>query len=339
MPNPATRLITLIMLLQRQPNQKAADLAAELSVSIRSLHRYLAMLEEMGIPIYSERGPYGGYSLVRGYKLPPLVFTPDEAVTVALGASLVEEMWGPLYESASKAAQAKLYNVLPDEQRAQIARARRTLVATGMNRANLSEITPALELLRKAVGERRRVSLVYRSASRPEPQAREIDPYALVHRWGWWYVVGYCHLREEVRSFRVDRVVSLTLTGEAFPAPGDFDIRAYLKDELEKQVLIDVRLKFHPRAAPIAAVNRSYLDALEEQPDGSIVACFHVPDLMWAASTILAYGPDVEALEPASLRQMVRDWALAIAARYPIENEDGGNNDQAGSQEGLEVPL
>ena len=96
MSNTATRLITLLMLLQRQPNQKAAELAEELGVSIRSIHRYINMLDEMGIPAYSERGPYGGFSLVRGYKMPPLVFTPPEAVAVYLGTGLVEQMWGQL---------------------------------------------------------------------------------------------------------------------------------------------------------------------------------------------------------------------------------------------------
>ncbi len=117
----ATRLITLIMLLQRQPNQKAADLAKKLGVSIRTLHRYFGMLDEMGIPIYAERGPYGGFSLVRGYKLPPLVFTPEEATAIYLGTSLVSEMWGQLYQESAQGAMAKLENVLPDEQRNEIA--------------------------------------------------------------------------------------------------------------------------------------------------------------------------------------------------------------------------
>ncbi len=94
MTNTATRLITLIMLLQRKPNQKATELAKELGVSVRSLHRYMSMLDELGIPVYSERGPHGGFSLVRGYKIPPLVFTPEEAVAVYLGTSLVERMVG-----------------------------------------------------------------------------------------------------------------------------------------------------------------------------------------------------------------------------------------------------
>jgi predicted DNA-binding transcriptional regulator YafY len=108
MSNTATRLITLIMLLQRQPNQKAAELAEKLGVSVRTVHRYIGMLDEMGIPIYSERGPYGGFSLVRGYRMPPLVFTPEEAVAVYLGTSLVGEIWGRMYRGAAQGALAKL---------------------------------------------------------------------------------------------------------------------------------------------------------------------------------------------------------------------------------------
>ena len=94
MNNTATRLITLIFLLQNRPNQKASELAGKLGVSLRTVHRYFDMLGEIGIPIYAERGPYGGFSLVRGYKMPPLVFTLEEAVAVALGTGLVKELWG-----------------------------------------------------------------------------------------------------------------------------------------------------------------------------------------------------------------------------------------------------
>src|SRR5210317_2281648 len=93
MANVATRLISIILMLQSRGTLKATELAAELGVSERTIHRYMGMLDEMGIPIYAERGPYGGFSLVRGYKLPPLVFTPEEATAIYLGTSLVSEMW------------------------------------------------------------------------------------------------------------------------------------------------------------------------------------------------------------------------------------------------------
>src|SRR5262245_50183561 len=128
MTNTATRLITLIMLLQRQPNQNAAQLAASLNVSVRTIQRYITMLDDMGIPVYAERGPYGGYALVRGYRMPPLIFTPEEAAAVYLGASFVQEVWGRLYGEPVRGALAKLDNVMPDEQRRQVAWARQALV-------------------------------------------------------------------------------------------------------------------------------------------------------------------------------------------------------------------
>jgi predicted DNA-binding transcriptional regulator YafY len=316
MANTATRLISLIMLLQRRPNQKAAELAEQLGVSMRTLHRYIEMLDEMGIPVYSERGPHGGFSLVRGYKIPPLVFTPEEAVAVYLGTGLVEEMGGQLYRGAAQGALAKMDNMLPDEQRHEAAWARRTLLATHMHRADYTPLVPLLEKLRRATRERRRVNMVYRGRSQPEPLQRDLDPYAMVHRWGWWYVVGYCHLREDIRSFRVDRIVELTLLEETFNTPADFDARAYLSAESYTQPRIQVRLRFASEDALLALDDRAMWDTVDERSDGSVVVSFVVPNLEWAAHTVLFYGPHVIVLEPEELRQLVSEQSLAIAALY-----------------------
>jgi predicted DNA-binding transcriptional regulator YafY len=304
------------MLLQRQPNQKAADLAAELGVSVRTLHRYFTMLDEMGIPVYSERGPYGGFSLVRGYKLPPLIFTPEEAVAICLGVNLVEALWGVLYRSASHGALAKLENVLPDEQRHEVVWARRSLIATGMHRSDFTSQAPALGTLRKAAHEQRRVYLTYLGGSQPDGSGRELDPYALVHRWGWWYVVGFCHLRQEVRTFRVDRIDELSLLEDQFSLPTGFDIETYLDSELQSQPQITAQLRFAPEAGRAAQESRAYWESFHEQPDGSILVSVTSPTLEWAASTALAYGPVVEVLEPPELRQIVANWASEVADKY-----------------------
>jgi predicted DNA-binding transcriptional regulator YafY len=312
----ATRLITLIMLLQRQPEQKAADLAEKLGVSVRTLHRYFGMLDEMGIPIYAERGPYGGFSLVRGYKLPPLVFTPEEAVALYLGTSLVSEMWGRLYQESAGGALAKLENVLPDEQRNEIAWARRSLVATGMQRADLSALGPSLEKLRRATRERRQVDMHYQSTTGDKATERQVDPYALVYRGGWWYLVGYCHLRNAPRTFRVDRIQSLETLSQSFQVPDDFDIHAYLERELADQPLVHAKLRFKPEGAYIALSERSIWEALEENPDGSVNVSLSAPDLPWLASITLSFAALVTVLEPPELREMVRDWAEAIVEQY-----------------------
>jgi predicted DNA-binding transcriptional regulator YafY len=312
----ATRLITLIMILQRQPNQKAADLAAKLGVSVRTLHRYFGMLDEMGIPIYAERGPYGGFSLVRGYKLPPLVFTPEEAVAIYLGTSLVGEMWGRLYQESAQGALAKLENVLPDEQRNEIAWARRSLIATGMQRANLSALAPTLENLRRAAREGRRVNMEYQSTTSDKITERQVDPYALVHRGGWWYLVGYCHLREAPRTFRVDRIQSLEILSQTFRMPDEFDVHAYLERELADQPVVRAKLRVNPEAVHIARSNVSLWESLTENPDGSLDVVLSAPDLPWLASMTMSFSTFVTVLEPPELREMVRGWAQALAEKY-----------------------
>lgn len=320
MTNTATRLITLIFLLQNQPNQKASELAEKLGVSLRTVHRYFEMLDEMGVPVYSERGPYGGFSLVRGYKMPPLVFTLEEAVAVVLGTGLVQELWGDLYRESANGALAKLENLLPEEQTREVAWARSSLAVTGLHRANLKMQTPALEKLRRAIRELRSVNMLYQTSQVPHPAERGLDPYALVHRWGWWYVIGLCHVHNEVRTFRVDRISEVTLSENIFVKSTGFDLQAYLNMEMQSQPQITARLKFDVASANIVSGNQSYWQNVEQQADGSVEVTFLSPTLEWATSTVLMYGPAVEVLEPPALRSMVAEW-LEVTIRKYTEKE------------------
>lgn len=318
MANTATRLITLVMLLQRQPNQSATQLAQELSVSVRTIQRYMNMLDEMGIPIYAERGPYGGYALVRGYKMPPLVFTPAEAVALYLGASLIESVWGSLYQESARGALAKLDNVLPEEQRAEAAWAQGTLLAMGFSQADPSRAQPHLQTLWTALRQRRVVTMRYRGRNQPESLTRDFEPYLLLHGWGRQYCLGYCHIRQGIRSFRVDRMIELTLRDQTFEIPADFELERYVASEPYFQRRVQVRLRFGPEAGLQALDNQTQWDSLAEQPDGSIIVTLEVPDIEIAANIMLSYGYLATVLEPPELREVVRQRAEAIAARHAV---------------------
>jgi predicted DNA-binding transcriptional regulator YafY len=326
MSNTASRLITLILLLQNQPNQKASDLAKKLDVSVRTMHRYFSMLGEMGIPVYAERGPLGGFSLVRGYKLPPLVFSLEEAVAVYLGTSLVGEMWGLLYREAAQGAMAKLQNVLPNEQREEIDWAGRSLVATGLHRADPSRLFPVLEELRHAARQRLRISIIYQSTTHAKATKRQVDPYALVFRAGLWYLVGYCHLRGTLRTFRVDRIEKLKPLSQSFQMPEKFDIHQYLENEFKNQPMIRARLKFIPEAAHIVRSNRLIWESIQESNDGGMVVTMAAPDLTWLASMVLSFANLVTVLDPPELRAMVQEWALAISRLYSAPTDQATSN-------------
>lgn len=317
MTNSATRLITLIMLLQRQPNRKAGELAEELGVSIRTVHRYFGMLEELGIPLYSERGPAGGFSLVRGYKMPPLVLNPEEAVAVGLGTSLVEEMWGHLYRDAARGALAKLDNLLPNEQRQEIAWARRALIATQLHRAGHPEEEGMLDQLRSALHDTRRVRITYDNPRDAESTIRDFDPYALVHRWGRWYTAGYCHLRGALRLLRLDRIRELRILEDTFTLPVDFNAHAFLEAELQPEPVIQARVRFAPEAAGFVHDSSIGWSVIEPQADGSLLATLPASDLVFAASMLISFGPAVTILAPEELKKLVADWAHALLELYP----------------------
>ena len=319
MNNTATRLITLIFLLQNQPNQKASDLAEKLGVSLRTVHRYFAMLDEMGIPVYAERGPYGGFSLVRGYKIPPLIFSLEEAVAVYLGTSLVSEMWGSLYRDAAQGALAKLENILPNEQRREIEWARRSLITTSLNRVESNQLFSMLDDLRKATRDHHQVSLVYQGATDKKADNRKVDPYALVFRAGLWYLVGYCHLRNAPRTFRVDRIERLTLLTQSFEMPEVFDVHQYLECEFKDQPSIRARLQFIPEAAHIVKSNLMMWESVTENPDGKMEVTLTSPDLPFLASMTLSFAHWATVLEPPELREMVQEWAQKTANQYSTQ--------------------
>lgn len=316
MGNVATRLFSMVLMLQSQPHIKAAEFAAELGVSERTVHRYVSMLDEMGIPIYSERGPYGGFSLVRGYKLPPMLFTAEEATVLYLGANLIKEIWGKAYRDAATAATAKLDNVLPDELRHHVAQAQASLAVCGLHRFDPTVWEMSIDDLRRCMAERRRVRIRYRGFNREETE-RVVDPYGLALQWGLWYLVGYCHLRLDMRTFRVDRIQALEPLEAAFQLPSDFSVREFLAAMTgPPEPVYQVEVRFSSEIAPRVAERRGAWQDLIEHPDGSVTVVFPTADLDWPTWWVLSYGAAARVISPPELAERVRQAAGAVARMY-----------------------
>ncbi len=315
MGNVTTRLFALIQLMQLRPLWTATELSDELDVSVRTVHRYMGMLEEMGMPVVSERGRGGGFGLLRGYKLPPMIFTAEEATALTLGANLVDEVFGELYQDAVTSATAKLNNVLPDDLRQSVAEALRTLVVSRLTARDYEPWQATLHTIRTCVADRRQVRLTYQSFSQEET-CRKVDPYALAFRAGYWYLVGYCHLRDGMRMFRVDRIQAITPEGTRFSLPRDFDAHAYLESAMQQEQPYHVVVWLDARIAHIVREYSGDWMTLTEHDDGSVTAHFDANDLNWAAGWVLSYGSLARALEPPELAARVRQEAERILDRY-----------------------
>jgi predicted DNA-binding transcriptional regulator YafY len=225
-PRPTTRLLALLELLQARDWIGGAELARRLEVNGRSVRRYIAMLEEIGIPVEAARGRDGGYRLRPGYKLPPLLFTDEEAVALALALQGVPRLGLALSPAAVTGARAKLERVLPLGLRERV-RALEGSVALEPGQPIALAEGGLVATLGEAVAHGRRVRLRYRAESGEETE-RAVDPYG-VTRWSLaWYLVGYCHLRVAVRLFRLDRIIAAQPLAEEFTPPPDFDAYAYV---------------------------------------------------------------------------------------------------------------
>jgi predicted DNA-binding transcriptional regulator YafY len=225
MSNPTTRVLALLELLQTHGRTSGRELARMLGVGARTLRRYITTLEEIGIPITAERGRDGGYMLVAGFKLPPMVFTNEETLAISLGLIAARSLGAVEAAPAVASAQAKLERVMPQN----LQRRLRTLsdtVTVDLAPASTTDRN-VLATLTDAAQSTRRVHFSYVSREEESSQ-REFDPYGLVFRNSRWYAVGHCHLREDIRTFRLDRLMQLRKLDATFQRPRDFDAAAHL---------------------------------------------------------------------------------------------------------------
>jgi predicted DNA-binding transcriptional regulator YafY len=231
MSHPLTRVLTLLELLQSNARLTGAELADRLDTDVRTVRRYTAHLRELGIPVEAERGRYGGYRLARGYRMPPLVLTNDEALAVVLGLLAAERLGMGTAAPASAGALAKIERVLPNALREPLAAMRETLSFTANAVIGQAPGTGVLLALAQASRARETVGIHHRSW-RQEHTERDVDPYGVVFHTGRWYVVGHDHLRGSLRTFRIDRIASVTARFRHFTAPDGFDPVAHLTSTL-----------------------------------------------------------------------------------------------------------
>jgi predicted DNA-binding transcriptional regulator YafY len=317
----ASRLVSLLLLLQTRGQLTAGELADELEVSVRTIHRDVEALSEAGVPIYAERGPHGGIRLVDGYRTRLTGMTPEEAEALFLSG-----LPGPAAElglgTVVTAARLKVLAALPPELRTRASRLveRFHLDATGWFQAG--EPVPHLGVLSEAVWETHRVQIDY--ARGDQTVERTIAPLGLVLKAGVWYVVATAD--DSLRTYRVGRVVGARPLDERFERPDRFDLAAfwaessaaYERDVPRVEVTVRIpedRLGWLRRAVGGTAVDAA--DRLPgDGPDGWQRLRLRLDWPSEVPAQLLAVGPDLEVLEPLEIREQLIEIARATAARY-----------------------
>jgi predicted DNA-binding transcriptional regulator YafY len=310
--SPATRLLAALEIMQARPSITAAELARRLAVEPRSVRRYVMMLQDLGIPVEAERGRYGGYRLLPGFKLPPLMLSDDEALAVTLGLLAAQGLGLGGTAPAVDGALAKIERVLPLALRERVRALRETVALDVAPREGVR--APAgdwVPLFSAAAHNGQRVRMRY-GRHEGEESARALDPYGLVYRAGRWYVVGYCHLRHAVRVFRLDRVLAAALMEERFKPPAGFDPLAYAVESFAAiparwlvEVLLETTLERVRFAVP------PDFATLEETPEGVVLRAYD-DDLEHTARFLAGLGCRLHVRQPPELHVALRRLGEAL---------------------------
>ena len=310
MGSPTNRILAVLELLQAHGQLPGTEIARRLGVDRRTGRRYIVALEEMGIPVTAERGAGGGYALVAGFKLPPMLFTDDEALALSLGLHAASALGLGEAAAGLASARSKLERVMPADLKRRLRAADETM-QLDLPASGPPAESGVLAALSAAAQGQRTVHVVYEAADRRRT-ARDLDPYGLAFRGGCWYVVGHCHLRHGPRTFRVDRVATATRTARTFERPANFDTLAAISTALatfprahQAEVLL------HTDLASAKKQIFATLGTLEEV-EGGVLLHSQTDDLPWLARELARLPFVLEIRRPQGLVAALRAHARAL---------------------------
>jgi predicted DNA-binding transcriptional regulator YafY len=270
--SPTARVLLALELVQGSPGITADRLADKLDVSERAARRYVGILREAGIPIESVRGPYGGYRVGRGLRLPPLMFSAAEALGLVMAVLDGHHNAGDPTDPVGSAL-SKIIRALPEPVAAQAEAVRRT-TAPAPDRAAARPDPGTTTALVEACSNHRQVRLGYRSEAGSE-WLTEVDPWAVVVRHGRWYLLCWSHSAQARRAYRIDRVREVEVLDGTFSPPAGLDPVAVLEEHLaagweyDVEVVVDAPAETVARCLPRALGRLEPLDAQTARLAGS----------------------------------------------------------------------
>jgi predicted DNA-binding transcriptional regulator YafY len=307
--DPIMRVLTVLEILQARDRVTGAELAERLEVDLRTVQRYIVRLKDLAIPIDSSRGVGGAYRLRPGFRLPPLLLTNEEAFALSLGLRALRQVGLSAFAPATEGALEKLGRVLPDALRESI-RTVEDVVAIEPGPWVVSTSVECLIRASSAIRTGRRIRFAYRSHSGAASR-RQIEPYAVMHTDGRWYLIGHCLSRKAMRTFRLDRVTDLELCANRFRRPTGFDARRYLEQSMpfiQSDYQIDVWIDM-----PIEEAERNFAHwriATEQQDGGTRLRCGRDRLEMFAAMLLsFSMGRRIVVYSPTELRETFRQLA------------------------------
>jgi predicted DNA-binding transcriptional regulator YafY len=310
--NRIDRLVAILIYLQGRRVTRAEDIADEFATSIRTVYRDIAALAEAGVPIVGEAGV--GYSIVRGYHLPPVHFTTEEATALITANLLMDRFADKSLMSPMGSALAKIRAVLPPDHQDHIAR-----LETRMSLPTSPRPTKSASLfaIQKALAERIILRISYRGAGKAESMPREIEPMGLTYYGDRWHLIAWCRMRQDYRDFRTDRIQELAVLSERFEPRGDFSLDEFLQRSSDQpRTTVTATIRVDSVTAERVRKEAPFKIVREERTENDIIFTIEAGNWDWYMGWFLSFGSRVTIIEPDAFRARLFEVAQATANHH-----------------------
>lgn len=316
----ASRILKMLMMLQTHEKATAAELADACETSIRTVYRDIEALSTIGVPVYSEQGVHGGYRLLQGYRTRLNGLSAKEAETLFLTG-----LSGPAQKMGLQAtladAQLKLKAALPEDMRHDTDRLQSRFLLDAPNWFSDDEQVTYLPKLMTAVLEQRLIIMQYQSWK--GEIKRQVQPLGIVLKGGQWYLLA--KVDNDVRTYRVSRIKSLTLLDETFERPEDFNLTAFWQDSLRRMEVVQFPIIAEVRLTPLGvkimqhvcssyALNQAKIEPIDDS--GWHQASFPVGESSYGCTELLRFGAELEVIGPPELRAEMEKLVSSLATLY-----------------------
>lgn len=310
--NRTDRLTAILIQLQSQRVVKAQDIAERFSISLRTVYRDVRTLEEGGIPIIGEAGV--GYSIMDGYRLPPVMFTKEEATAFLTAEKLIEKFTDTSTEESYKSAMYKVKAVLRGTEKDYLENIDNHIEVLNNSyiSRNKSPHNPIQTIL-KSISEKNVLTIEYFANNSQEKTIRNIEPVGIFYAGNYWHVIAFCHLRDDYRDFRIDRISNIAQTTQKFGKEHPL-LKAYLKQLSKERELETVVMRVDKKIIKHFGEQLFYNGFVSQQElKGNIVEMtFLSYSLEGFARWFMMFGDHAEIVSPNSLKNMVRKISAAI---------------------------
>lgn len=306
--NRVDRLLALILYLQSRRYCTAEAMAEHFALSVRTIYRDLSALCEAGVPILAEAGL--GYRLMKGYMLPPVNFSEQEAMALSTGLMLAQRMTSHSYLQLMQSALDKVKAVLPGESKSRLDH----LASAMATAANDPPQQADLSVLQQAIARRQLVQFSYQKADLSQSE-RLAEPAGLIYYLGRWHFIAWCRLRNAYRDFRTDRISQLTLLPDSVARRDNFNARDFIRQSMPEAPL---QATVHFTAVAADRAKREWWQGVsaEVRHAEKVQLTLNCSDWRSLASWLLSLGNSATVLAPAELIAEMRQQCLAILAQY-----------------------